>query len=86
MTTGKDGYSSLLDPSIKFLAPLKEESAPTIQDVFINWLREWRKGPEYFKNLNEKARKINDDRFKYFNTSIDNRCEITKSIKFYPKT
>ena len=43
MTTGKDGYSSLLDPSIQYLPPFKDVSAPTIQDIFINWLREWKK-------------------------------------------
>ena len=30
MTTGKDGYSSLLDPSIQYLPPLKDVSALTI--------------------------------------------------------
>jgi hypothetical protein len=38
MSSGKDGYTILLDPSIEYLHPSIHD-APTIQEIFINWLK-----------------------------------------------
>ena len=53
---GKDGYTSILDPSVQILTPV--EDAPTIQEIMKNWFSSFSKSDSELCELPEKARDI----------------------------
>ena len=40
---GKDGFTSVLDPSVKVITEV--DDAPTIQDIVKNWFKNFSKSP-----------------------------------------
>ena len=78
---GKDGYTAFLDEKVQKENP---EEAPTIQEIFKNWLDSFAKPTVELKNLPEKKREIFERRLKLLGTSVDNRCPTGKYIMICP--
>lgn len=85
MMAGKDGYTVLLDESIEKLPPVHGEHDPTIQQIFINFFRNFRKGNWAIMGLAPRSRKIFEDRIHCFHTKISNRDDKLKAIKLNPQ-
>jgi hypothetical protein len=82
LLSGKDGYTSILDPSVQILTDLDE--APTIQDIVKFWFHTFGKSEKEISKMPEKALRIFERRLKMLNTSVDNRCPSGKFIKISP--
>lgn len=80
---GKDGYTSILDPSVKIITDVEE--APTIQEIVKSWFINFGKTQPEIDGLPKKARKIFEERLTCMSSDVNRRCPQGKFIKIAPK-
>ena len=80
---GKDGYTSILDPSVKIITDVEE--APTIQEIVKSWFINFGKTQPEIEGLPMKARKIFEERLTCMGSDVNSRCPQGKFIKIAPK-
>ena len=84
MLAGKDGFTALADSSNERLPPVRGEDDPTIQEITMMWLKNFRKTNAEIDAMPEKAQDAFNKRLEIFKGSRDDRHAESNAIKITP--